>query len=143
MKALHLAYILIYAFAFALAVGLLVVVVIRILRRFLFQERTYNWKIAASILLGILAYDAVMSCFELRGFFFIMWFLIHLPSEAVLILSVALGARQDGPYSLLTFITVVCCLFSALFWAGLFGVLFRHKLPPNKALQPTATARSV
>jgi uncharacterized membrane protein HdeD (DUF308 family) len=131
MKTLHLAYILISAFAFALAVGLLAVGIIRILRRSLLQERTFNWKLATSVLLGILAYDAVMSCFELSGFFVIVWFLIHLPSDAVLILSVALGARQGGPYLWLTSITVVCCLFSALFWAGLFGYLFRRKLPPN------------
>jgi hypothetical protein len=139
MRILKLAYSLGFAFVFALAIGLLVVGVIRILRRFILQERTFNWKVATTILLGILAYDAVMSFFELRGFFFIVWFFIHLPSEVILLLSVALGMRQGGPYLLLTFIIVICCLFSAMFWAGLFGVLFRRKLPANLP-EPTPIA---
>lgn len=127
----HIAYFLISSFALALAVGLLVVGVIRILRRSLFQERTFNRKIAAYILVGVLAYDAIVSCFGLSKFFFILWFFIHIPAQIVLVLSVALGVRQDEPYPLMAFITVIFCLFSALFWAGLCGILFRSKLPPG------------
>lgn len=138
----RIAYFLISSFALALAVGLLVVGVIRILRRSLFQERTFNRKIAAYILVGVLAYDAIVSCFGLSKFFFILWFFIHIPAQIVLVLSVALGVRQDEPYPLMAFITVIfaCSVhyFGRDYAAFYFGPNCRPGRPYWVRLVPSA-----
>jgi uncharacterized protein (DUF849 family) len=132
MKTLKIVFTVLTLLGFALALGLLVVGVLRYLHRSIFQEQTFNRKVAIRIIFGVLALNAAMSCFDLPRCFFLLWLVTYLPADPVMFLLVVLGVRPGMSPFTQTFVSVICSLFSAVFWAALIGVLLRHKSPPNR-----------
>jgi hypothetical protein len=104
--------------------------------------RTFNRKVAIYVGLLVLAFDGFLCYIQYPvGFVRLLSYGVNIPG---LIPIAALGSFAPPQSKFGWWVGYIgMFVLSAAFWAVIFGLIFRRKLPPNQSPEPTAVTPSV
>ena len=102
--------------------------------------KLFNRQLASYIALSLLIVDAFAVSLHSHFFFllFVVGFLVNQPGVFLVFgITLVFPSLRDSA----VFLSFASCILSAAFWSVIFGFVFRSKLPPNTALEPTPHSR--